>query len=228
MAKYCTNCGKPLKDGEDCTCKREVKIDGEPSVLENYLKDLWTTVKGIFLRPIDTIKTFTKKEDTTLAIIILIIQSILIGFVITVLVNESFAPRLFAYAYQLSSVSLLYQVFFVSVFTALSMSFFFALMLGILSERVSNTKYNYKKMLSLLAIISIIIIVTLLVSLLLFYLSLKLALMVFIFGFLFAFFHLIKGLAIVTKIEENKQGYVFVGGIFLTILFIIYILPIIL
>lgn len=226
MAKYCTNCGKPLVDGQECNCKREVKIDGEASKVDLYMKELWETIKGIFTKPVDTIKSFVKKEDIALSVIILIVQSILIGILAIFLFRESFSIRFFTYEYQLGSAAMFYRVFFMTVFKILIASFFVALVFQLMTERLSNSKIDYKKMVALLAVTSIISIVTLLVGFVLFNLSLKLMLVVFLLGFLFMFVTLFQGLKIVTRVDENKQGYLFVGGISLTVLFIIYVLPI--
>ena len=52
MAKFCTNCGKKLKDGEVCNCK---KVEISTKDFNSYMTSLLNVLKGMFVKPIDTL-----------------------------------------------------------------------------------------------------------------------------------------------------------------------------
>ena len=73
MAKYCTNCGKKLKEGEACDCKKESIMNNETT------KKALDLIKGMIYTPIDTIKEFTNKSNFNLAMILVGILSVITG-----------------------------------------------------------------------------------------------------------------------------------------------------
>ena len=73
MAKFCTNCGKKLKEGEVCDCKKDSIVNNETT---QKALDL---VKGMIYTPIDTIKDFTKKSSFNLAMILVGVLSVITG-----------------------------------------------------------------------------------------------------------------------------------------------------
>ena len=61
MAKYCINCGKELKDGNSCDCKKEIFM-----VQNEIVNKIVQLFKGMFIKPIDTIRDNTKSENFNL------------------------------------------------------------------------------------------------------------------------------------------------------------------
>ena len=64
MAKFCTKCGKKLEDGKPCDCckkevKKEVVVESKTNGFDfnECVNSYIEMVKGIFVKPIDTIKT---------------------------------------------------------------------------------------------------------------------------------------------------------------------------
>lgn len=80
MAKFCTKCGKPLKDGKPCNCNDEVLNDntntGKNQIPNELINNLLIVLKGTFKNPITTMKKI-KKESYFITGIITIIASIL-------------------------------------------------------------------------------------------------------------------------------------------------------
>ena len=51
MAKFCIHCGRKLEDGEVCTCQIEKQVN-----THNIGADILDVIKGMFVKPVDTIK----------------------------------------------------------------------------------------------------------------------------------------------------------------------------
>ena len=65
MAKFCTNCGKKLKDGEVCNCK---KVEISTKDFNSYMTSLLNVLKGMFVKPIDTLKSFIADSNFVFSI----------------------------------------------------------------------------------------------------------------------------------------------------------------
>ena len=50
MAKFCTKCGKPLKDGKPCDCEKESVSN------DNVVGDYLDILKGMFKNPSKVLK----------------------------------------------------------------------------------------------------------------------------------------------------------------------------
>ena len=71
MAKFCIHCGKKLKDGEVCDCMANVQV--QTNDLGTNLIDV---LKGMFMKPIDTIKSYTEEKHFNLALVLVGILSL--------------------------------------------------------------------------------------------------------------------------------------------------------
>lgn len=112
MAKFCTECGKPLVDGKPCACsekeeileqesleeeketKREVKkvVDeeenSEPSQIGNMIGDLTSMIKGMLKKPATTIEKYAGIEYFNTAIVSIIVNAILFGGTVHVFIDN--------------------------------------------------------------------------------------------------------------------------------------------
>ena len=79
MAKFCTKCGKPLKDGKPCDCEKKIK---EEPVSNNLGENIIDIFKNIFIKPFDTIKRYANKDNTKLALILSGINVLVFGLFI--------------------------------------------------------------------------------------------------------------------------------------------------
>ncbi len=92
MAKFCTNCGKKLdKDGK-CNCKVEEKKIVTEEVTESkfskILNDCILIIKGMFIRPVDTMTYYAKRSKFDLGMLLIVINCLLFGLFIYVLMKR--------------------------------------------------------------------------------------------------------------------------------------------
>ena len=77
MAKFCTKCGSKLVDGKCPNCenkKSEVPTTGFD------MNEMIEVVKGMFTKPVDTIKEVVENENITISSILIGINAIIIAF----------------------------------------------------------------------------------------------------------------------------------------------------
>lgn len=75
--KFCTNCGKQLKNGEECTCQKEVKQETTSSndfvaLAKGFLDD----IINMYKKPATTIKEKVKEANTKNALIMLGVMAV--------------------------------------------------------------------------------------------------------------------------------------------------------
>ena len=60
MAKFCTKCGKELEEGKNCDCSNSTTNTNTASAIDfkECGNDCLNLVKGIFVKPVETIKDF--------------------------------------------------------------------------------------------------------------------------------------------------------------------------
>lgn len=97
MAKFCTKCGKELKDGEKCDClekatkTEKIISDDTKKDVENLFNNLISTLKEYVKAPVDTINDNIKASKFNLAIAFVVIFGIIGGLYILSIVKESFS-----------------------------------------------------------------------------------------------------------------------------------------
>ena len=62
MAKFCTKCGKELKDGKACDCE-VVSTKTEGVDISGYVNSYIEIIKGIFTKPVTTIKKYVTADN---------------------------------------------------------------------------------------------------------------------------------------------------------------------
>lgn len=112
MGNFCTNCGRPLKEGEVCNCAREEANQPQPqaeaqpqpqapvppkapgqstAALKAGLQNLLTAVKTIFKNPEEAAATLGKEENWLMAILLIAAQAVLSGLFSLATVGIGFA-----------------------------------------------------------------------------------------------------------------------------------------
>ena len=77
--KFCTNCGKQLKKGETCDCKKESTSKTTSTDFAGIAKGLWEDLVNMFKKPATTVKEKVKEANVTTSLIVLGLISISIG-----------------------------------------------------------------------------------------------------------------------------------------------------
>ncbi len=81
MAKFCTKCGKELENGVcvDCSKKQETKKVNETVDVRGSIYDCFDIIRGIVLKPIETVATFVKDNKYITGIIMIVLAAISSG-----------------------------------------------------------------------------------------------------------------------------------------------------
>lgn len=92
MAKFCTKCGKELKNGKACTCEKEVKKETKKETekkevattttnidIKESLMDCVNALKNIFIKPFEAVKEFVTDNKLISGIIMILVAAISTG-----------------------------------------------------------------------------------------------------------------------------------------------------
>ena len=246
MAKFCTKCGRKLEDGKPCPCeKEEKKVEKEESTEKKvsrsepttdinwYVNSFIDMIKGIFVKPIDTIKKFATEEYFILGIIVIILNALLTG-VMVYLVNEE-APGFISMMLSLLgadsfSFGALFDVSFMKVllYVALFMLVGFGvsgLMIYVMAGPLFKTNISIKRTFALIGTCATLTILTTIVAIIAVYISTKAFLVVLLLAGVLYLCHLYHGIQKISNIDENKQGYTFLVAVAVATFAVVYVLP---
>ncbi|MBR3198459.1 MAG: YIP1 family protein [Bacilli bacterium] len=222
MAKFCTNCGKKLKEGEKCDCT--------PAVTSNIdFQKILDICKNMFIKPIDTMKEFTKKSNFTLAMILTGALSIIAGLFGMAIMKNAFAlignQSLYrTYAYGSMPVNIPYgKIFFTSLILVFAISFIYSGVLYLVNTIIFKRTADFKEVYALYGVTSIVISVTMLVSSILMFLNIYFAFIIVGLGSILATVYNYHGLKFLGDKDENKYGYIYLTTcvVFYIVVFII-------
>lgn len=226
MAKFCTNCGKKLKEGEVCTCK---KVEVKTTDVKSYLTSLINIIKGIFTKPVDTLKSFINDNNFVLALIILAVASIATSALSLVLIKQILDLTMLGggiLGLGLSTFEIPYvKYFFITLFTSIATYFLLAGMLYLIGVVILKGETTFKKLMTLIASSSVIHIIGTILTTIIMLISFKLALVMFMISSLFYIFYLYQGMKFAFKVDENKLAYILTFALVVTDLVVIFVLP---
>ena len=80
--KFCTNCGKQLKKGETCDCKKESINQATSTDIAGIAKGLWEDLVNMFKKPASTVKERVKEANVTTSLIVLGLIAISVGILV--------------------------------------------------------------------------------------------------------------------------------------------------
>ncbi len=80
MAKYCTKCGKELKNGKACSCQKQAKqeVIENTDIKESFMNCL-NVLKKIFTKPFEVIEEFVTENHFITGIIMIVVTAISTG-----------------------------------------------------------------------------------------------------------------------------------------------------
>ena len=218
MAKFCTNCGKELKDGK-CDC---VKTKESSVITSDLFEKCKEVVKGLFNKPLTPIKENTNEGNFNFGLIALVIASIMTGLFSYFLLDN------------LSSFSVLgFRLIKISFIKTFITSFIFAAIwyaiLGctiyLLATKLFKLNINVKEVFTFIGILSIYLILAFIVSIILIFVSVKLMALVMLIVSLIYSVYFIVGLMEVTNIDKDKIAYLYIPSILITAFIVYYVLP---
>ena len=91
--RFCTKCGKELKEGETCTCSENTPASNNVTVngdaIANTCKNVWNTIINVFKHPASTISEEVENNETNKSIILIVILAITFALYLMAIVSMS-------------------------------------------------------------------------------------------------------------------------------------------
>ena len=225
MAKFCIHCGRKLKEGEVCTCQANVQTQTN-SVGSN----LGEVLKGMFVKPIDTIKAYTNERNFSLALILLGIFSVATSlFALSLVKNLTDAVTssmggITLYAISSGVVQIPYlKIFFICLIAAVVFIFAYTGLLYLVNSVMFKGEKSFKKVFTMYGVNSVITTASLLVASVFMFLNPVLGVVVFLLGSVLNTLYVYKGIEVLGVKDENKHGYIYL----ITTVFYVILLAII-
>ena len=230
--RFCTNCGKELKEGEVCDCTKEAptasSINGDAIV--NTCKDIWHTILNVFKKPATTISEEANSSKSNKSIILIIVLAISFAFyLMAIFANVAKGVEEAANSlWSLSSTSVevpYFQIFIYGIIIYAILAILPVVAALVVAKIAKNSNFTFKKAFNLyitsnapmvFVYLGMAIILLLNVSLLT-----VLGTIATIIISLFCFFNFILGFNAETKIKEDKRSYAITGLITFWIIMII-------
>jgi len=239
MAKFCTKCGKKLEEGQVCECNKNVSTEvvatstSKGFDFNETLNSYIDMLKGILMKPIDTINKYVTSNNFILGLIALALNCIISGIFMYCFCSEAmgmFSALMGGYGSLLSMGSMSIEVPFMQTFLygTLYMAAWFvvtALMIYLMAGVIFKDKIDIKKAFSLVGVTAVFTTATTLVAIILTYISIKIMAVVLLIAGIFYLTYLYQGISEITKLEKNKLAYVFVPAISVATFVVVYILP---
>ncbi|MBP3766382.1 MAG: YIP1 family protein [Bacilli bacterium] len=222
MSKFCTNCGKELKDGR-CDC---VKVK-ENNQVSNFCNKYIEILKSIFLKPVDTIKENSNEDNFLFGLISLCIVSILSGLFTYLILSEGVSKLSTGFMFSMRSM---YKVPFLKTFISgflVSVIWYavLAFIIYLIANKLFKDKLTVKETIAFIGVLSVFMAPVVLASILLIFVSMKLMLLVLVIASMFYMVYFIQGLMEITKIDKNKIACLYVPALLLTFFIVYYVLP---
>lgn len=225
MAKFCIHCGRKLEEGEICTCQANVQVQ-----TNSIGSNLGEVLKGMFVKPVDTIKAYTNEKNFSLALILLGIFSVATSlFVLSLVKNLTDAATssmggLTLYAISSGVVQIPYlKIFFICLIAAVVFIFAYTGLLYLVNSVMFKGEKSFKKVFTMYGVNSVITTASLLVASIFMFLNPVLGVVVFLLGSVLNTLYVYKGIEVLGVKDENKHGYIYL----ITTVFYVILLAII-
>ena len=204
MAKFCVHCGRPLQEGEVCSCRNqsapptpEVRPEpqaAQPAAAAGTASICWQLVKDSFRAPASVLPAFAASGDRNTALLLLGARAVSFALFMTVLCNQ-IKTSIHSMMGSLSSFASgsgadqyldfpLGKIFILSLLLSAAAALLFAGLLLVFSKYVYKADTTYDRMLCVSAAGGVAGIPFLLAGLLILFLSIKFGLYLAAFGIL--------------------------------------------
>lgn len=252
MAKFCKYCGKELKKGEECSCKKEekeqLKKDNQElekaketikievsNTSKKYLQKFLELCKNIITKPKETMEAFIKEEESTMTMIVLLTSSIIIALCTISFIKGIYSTlgNTFNNYYDLynpKTIDSLWNFSYFKIFCCVTIGIFIGyLILGIVfnlgSEKMSQKKISFRQTLATIA--SSIIEPTMFGILSAFstILTYKLSFLLIFYAIILLTINLYQNLKYAGKIESNQYNRLFALLIIIFAFLAVYLIP---
>lgn len=233
MAKFCTKCGKKLKEGEKCSCEETVVVQAND--FSSLFKQLIENIKGIIVKPIDTIKNSKEDDKFILSLITVAIYGIIIGLFVMGVTKALYSSIASIFTLGMSDYTSLFdtsyeleipyfKMFIIGFICSIATIFLMALISYVISAKILKNKTSYKSIFNVFATSSNILIITLVIATICTFINIKLALAVYLAGGLLNSYYNVKAIEISTDTDENNLGYILMPAALIAPFVVTYII----
>lgn len=237
MTKFCTKCGKKIEDGKKCNCSNEVSTVNESNGgidFNEIINSLVDIAKGIFVKPIDTIRKYSSDSNMVLGFILIAINSIITGIMGYLLVKESLGGLVslfmggYGSLYSLTGSSMEVPFFEIAGILFLIMAVYFVVLAFasyIIANKVFKADTTWKKSVASIGVCSALTSITSIVAIICVYISMTAFMVVICLAALLFAGYYYHSIAVSSDIDENKQGYTFISAMAVALFVAVYLLP---
>lgn len=215
--RFCTKCGKELKEGEVCDCSANETSNGVATVngdaILNTCKDIWNTIINVFRRPATTIKEEVASKNTNKSIILVILLAITFALYLmaTISSTENTASEL-TLGVSSTIVDVNYfQVFVYGILIYALMAIIPIVSAIIVAKITRNADFSFKKAFKLYITSSAPLVLAYLGMSIIYLLDVTLLNILGLIAFgiisISCFFNFILGFNSETKIREDRRSY---------------------
>ena len=215
--RFCTKCGKELKEGEVCSCSEaETQNNGTTvngDAIVNTCKNVWNTIINVFKKPATTVADEVESKDTNKSIILIILLAISFALYLMALVS-GIADGVEQATWGLSSVVYevnYFQVFIYGILIYALMAIIPIVSALIVAKITRNGDFSFKKAFKLYVTSNAPLILAYLGMAIIYLLDVTLlnvlGLIVFCIISIACFFNFILGFNDQTKIRSDRRSY---------------------
>lgn len=226
--KFCTKCGKELKNGEECSCNKEV-ITINNEALISKLKSAFNIINNVFKKPSTTINKESNNKDNSVCFIILgfLALSFALYLVFTVISFSKSVSSLIYGASLLDSIDISYfKVFIYGILIYALCAIIPMFSVFIVGKISKSSNLTFKNAFKLYTISNAPLIYTYLALALIMFINVNLLNILGIIGgaiiSVFCFFNFLLAVNKVLNTEEDKRSWLLTA--LLTIWFILAVI----
>ncbi len=234
--RFCTKCGKELKEGEVCDCSSNESASANNSssingdAIVNTCKDIWHTILNVFKKPATTVSEEANSKSSNKSIILIIVLAISFALYLMAMFAgmakgmESAANSLWSLS-QTSIEVPYFQIFIYGILIYAIMAILPVVAAIIVAKITKNNNFTFKKAFNLYITSNAPMVFVYLGMAIIYLLNVSLltvlgAIATLIIS-LFCFFNFILGFNAETKIKEDKKSYALTGLITFWIIMIV-------
>lgn len=242
MAKFCTKCGKPLEEGKVCDCSKEETKEKEEvssSVSANIANDYFEILKGMFAKPLTTIKKYSKDKHFILGLISIAITALIFGLLSHLLANgilkkvglnlKLVSTAIDAIKMELgpigaSSININTHVGLTAGFVTLALPFVVAGIIWFINSVIFKKNISFKKIIAMIGVCEIFYSVCLLGILIFSLISVGFAAFILLCASLVFFTYLHQGIVEISDVNNDKLIYTITFSIVIPVMAIVSVI----
>ena len=222
--RFCTKCGKELKEGEECSCSCQEELNNQTingDAIATTCKNVWSTIISVFKKPATTITEEANSKDTNKTIILTVLLAIAFAIYLMAMISTTVNNTLeiatnSLFSYSSASVNINYfQVFIYGILIYALMAIIPIISALIIAKIARNGDFTFKKSFKIYITSNAPLIIAYLAMALIYLIDVTLlnvlGLIAFCIISLSCFFNFILAFNKETRIKEDRRSYALTG-----------------